>query len=630
MIKSFRRSKRSSNSSPSPKKAISRIGSTSSSRDLDESNDAVLQSPKKVIKALYDYIPQGPGELPFKQGDFFHVINDDQERIGQSEELNGWYEATNPMTNARGMVPVLYFEVFNRSRPIQTPSAPTHIIDTNKSPNSSNHQRNSLQTLYAVTLYEFKAERDDELDIMPGENLIICAHHDFEWFIAKPINRLGGPGLVPASYVKIIDLVNPNNAHTMDEDIIKVINKLKIPTVEQWKDQTARYQASTIPLGSISNNGPAVTSSNTQYFQKDPQSDGDSYRSSLSLTNTKILEVCVDSYLLDHGRYQYHVIARLDNGKIRYLYRYYQHFYDVQVKLLELFPYEAGKIENSKRIIPSIPGPLIHVNENISKMRREKLDYYLQNLVALPPHISRSETVLQLFEVLDNGYDKEIIESPKNRTSKPISQKSNYQQDRLSQYSGILQNSNNRSSSTPNSSDSALNRISSSSSNNNNINSINAAGGLAAPVTTSPANPHPSAPPPPTENKQPKVKVKFYYEDDIFVLLLPTNLRLQDLKSKLAKRLDLPNNEDSPYGGSGEDNTTEDYVMVENGLKSFKNVQLFLKNDYDDFVEENGLENTDSFNDIHKEKLREFEIFNDERFHESLYDKCKIVILAQN
>ena len=69
--------------------------------------------------------------------------------------------------------------------------------------------RNLNQTLYAVTLYEFKAERDDELDIMPNENLIICAHHDYEWFIAKPINRLGGPGLVPVSYVKIIDLFKP-------------------------------------------------------------------------------------------------------------------------------------------------------------------------------------------------------------------------------------------------------------------------------------------------------------------------------------------------------------------------------------------------------------------------------------
>ena len=41
------------------------------------------------------------------------------------------------------------------------------------------------------------------------------------------------------------------------------------------------------------------------------------------------------------------------------------------MKLLELFPYEAGRIENSKRIIPSIPGPLINVNDSISKLRRE-------------------------------------------------------------------------------------------------------------------------------------------------------------------------------------------------------------------------------------------------------------------
>ena len=73
---------------------------------------------------------------------------------------------------------------------------------------------------------------------MPNENLIICAHHDYEWFIAKPINRLGGPGLVPVSYVKIIDLLNPNSHYTSIDtsrrsQVIQVINGFNIPTVEQ-------------------------------------------------------------------------------------------------------------------------------------------------------------------------------------------------------------------------------------------------------------------------------------------------------------------------------------------------------------------------------------------------------------
>lgn len=589
MIKSFRRNKSLSNSSSSPKHSISRVGSSHSANTSFESSD--LQSPKKVIKALYDYQPQGPGELKFRKGDFFHVLSDGE----NLENENGWCEATNPMSNTKGMVPISYFEVFNRSRPIEASSTPALQPQTRT-------QRNSNQTLYAVTLYEFKAERDDELDIVPGENLIICAHHAFEWFIAKPINRLGGPGLVPVLYVKIIDLVNPTQSQEVNDDMVKVINDFKIPTVEEWKNQTAKYQASTIPLGSISNQAAPI-SSHTQFFQKEGHAS-ESNRSSLSLTNTSIVEATVDSYQLDQGRYQYLIIAKLSNGKIRYLYRYYQDFYDLQVKLLELFPYEAGKIENSKRIIPSIPGPLINVNDSISKLRREKLDYYLRNLIALPAHISKSEEVLRLLEVLDNGFDKEVWDSKKERRSlKPISQKSNYQQDRMSQYSNFQNPSNaqNRTSSTPTSSDSVLNRSLSSSS----TNLMNSFASTGTGVETGHGNNATS-----TSNigevKQPKVKVKFYYDEDIFVLLLPTNLRLQDLKSKLCKRLNLndsskPDSQDAAH--------------------------LYLKNDYDDFLSENNASGSELL-ETNKLKLSALEINDDEKFHSVLYDKCKLTILA--
>lgn len=597
MIKSFRRGKRQSSSSDSSKHVISRI-------HLGPRADGsqILQSPKLVIKALYDYRPQGPDELAFRKGDFFHVLNDNDEN-----EQNGWYEAINPMSNVKGMVPISYFEVFNRSRPKPdvdvSPNSSkilSHGINTSplRSPSS---QRNSSQTLYAVVLYEFKAEREDELDIIPGENLIICAHHDYEWFIAKPINRLGGPGLVPVSYVKVVDLVNPNNNINKENDLVKIVEDFKIPSVEQWKDQTARYQALTIPLGSISNQTPPI-SSNTQYFQKD-HNGAASNRSSLSSSNTAIIEASVDLYQLDHGRYQYLIVAKLSSGRVRYLYRYYQDFYDLQVKLLELFPFEAGKIENSKRIIPSIPGPLINVNDSISKLRREKLDYYLRNLISLPSHISRSEEVLTLFDVLDNGFDKEVSDQQaKQRQLKPISQKSNYQQDRLSQYSNMLINQSNGKSSSPTSSDSNLNRLSQSS------------GNLFNSVTEQAPLQHTSSTSSPTKietstNKPSgtKIKVKFYYQDDIFVLLLPSGLRLIDLKTKLFKRLNLneePTSDSSPEA-----------------------IQLYLKNDIDEFQQENKVSEY-NFNETHKLELKHFEIDNDDKFHDVLYDKCKLCILA--
>jgi bud emergence protein 1 len=68
-----------------------------------------IQPPKKVIRALEDYpIKQAVNELTFQKGDFFHVIN-------EIDQGPGWYEANNPMTGARGLVPMSKFEVFNKS-----------------------------------------------------------------------------------------------------------------------------------------------------------------------------------------------------------------------------------------------------------------------------------------------------------------------------------------------------------------------------------------------------------------------------------------------------------------------------------------------------------------------------------
>lgn len=645
MMKSFRKSKRLSGSPLSQKPSISHIGVRDASLP-----DPSLQLPRRVIKALYDYSAQGPGELSFLKGDFFHLFSDPADSL--ADELDGWFEATNPITNSKGMVPVSYFEVFGRSRPAvsdATADLPVSASTTSGSPsrpNSLGRARTSTgpgQLLYAVALFEFKAERSDELDIEPGENLTICAHHQHEWFIAKPINRLGGPGLIPLTYVKIIDSLKPNDPqHNVDllqdlgpDAVRRLIDYLNIPTVENWKDQTAKYQALTIPLGSISNSAhqnPQLPHS--QFFEgvsngplgangplsgANGNNNGHSMlptsfslhnglpRASLLTSNVAILEAGVDSYQLDHGRYQYLVVARLSNGLTRYLFRYYQDFYDLQVKLLDVFPHEAGKIDNTKRTIPVIPGPLINVNDNISKLRREKLDLYLRNLIAMPHHISRSEQVLLLFDVLDNGFDREFVEDDGDnnaksnshqpqRTLKPISQKSNSQQDRMSQYSYARNSQGNNPYEQGGLAGSRHNSFLHSSSNVQNQQL--AAAGTAA---SGPADKLPA-----------KFKVKFYYMDDIFVLLLPANLKLQDLKSRLYKRL-----------GPGEGGAAADW-----SIDGPDGIRLFLKNDYDEFVEENGITSDADYNTHLREVLKEFEVDDDEKFHTVLMDKVRLVILA--
>lgn len=63
--------------------------------------------PKVVIRALVDYRATNPQELNFSKGDFFYVLND-------NDRGDGWYEAHNPITGSRGLVPRSGFEVFTK------------------------------------------------------------------------------------------------------------------------------------------------------------------------------------------------------------------------------------------------------------------------------------------------------------------------------------------------------------------------------------------------------------------------------------------------------------------------------------------------------------------------------------
>lgn len=66
---------------------------------------SAIQPPKKVIRALQSYRPNAAQELSFSKGDFFHVVS----------EVNGWFEAHNPVSGARGLVPKDHFEEFSKN-----------------------------------------------------------------------------------------------------------------------------------------------------------------------------------------------------------------------------------------------------------------------------------------------------------------------------------------------------------------------------------------------------------------------------------------------------------------------------------------------------------------------------------
>jgi hypothetical protein len=107
--------------------------------------------------------------------------------------------------------------------------------------------------VYGVVMYDFNAERSDELEAKAGEAIIVIAQSNPEWFVAKPIGRLGGPGLIPVSFIELRDMgtgkaiENPENA----------IRQAGVPKVEEWKKMATAYKNSSITLGKFEGGGPS-------------------------------------------------------------------------------------------------------------------------------------------------------------------------------------------------------------------------------------------------------------------------------------------------------------------------------------------------------------------------------------
>lgn len=194
--------------------------------------------------------------------------------IGRENDSD-WYEACNPaLPDARGLVPVAFFQALGRterdsaqsdsvrtSGGVKNPDHDSGYADTNApsmpaTPAVSHRSSKSLikngAMVYGIVMYDFHAERADELEAKAGEAIIVIAQSNPEWFVAKPIGRLGGPGLIPVSFVEIRDMStdkpvqNPHDA----------VKRAGVPKVEEWKKMAAEYKNSSITLGKFEAGGP--------------------------------------------------------------------------------------------------------------------------------------------------------------------------------------------------------------------------------------------------------------------------------------------------------------------------------------------------------------------------------------
>ncbi|RUS16603.1 hypothetical protein BC937DRAFT_91011 [Endogone sp. FLAS-F59071] len=438
-----------------------------------------IAPPKKVIKALYDYQSQGPQELSFSQGDFFHVTGRENDKA--------WYEACNPATNSRGLVPVSYFQVLEKAQPTLIDAVPAgqHKSDSGFVDNDAPPPKNKMQPLYGIVLYNFDAQRPDELQAKAGEPIIVIAQSNLEWFVAKPIGRLGGPGLIPVSFVEIKDAITGRTITNVTDLMQKAAPP--IPKVEEWKKMTQGYEESSISLGRLETGPPKrpaepgtmpVTSptgsqsgSHHEEYYYDDQSytqdypDEESYRedpyapgldddesgygqphnrddildsygdrdlertSSDSTTlpnarsgparhfNSPVVSASVDSYNLVDDQYWFIVTVDLADGRQRMLYRLYEDFYEFQISLLNRFPEEAGRT-GEPRILPFMPGPVNVITEMVTKQRQIDLDTYVKELCALPDYIVQSDLVEdQLFGIHDGDVETEGRHHQKNKSS---------------------------------------------------------------------------------------------------------------------------------------------------------------------------------------------------------------------
>ncbi|KAJ2454413.1 bud emergence protein 1 [Coemansia sp. RSA 2336] len=272
-----------------------------------------LQAPKRVIRALRNYVAIESAELTFKKDDFFYVLS-------TPHESDRWYEVSNPLSGERGLVPASHFEIMesrqdrinriNRSASnasasgalppgstgqlglSQSYSAGSAIYGlqasesgTQRQPSGSHplaseatsvmslrarttsiqhaqHQRrpsqpfgsnnNGIVELPATALYSFTAANGNELTLNEDDGLLVVAKSTDDWLIARRVYGGTRAGLVPAAYVELRDPAT--GAVIGDLHTYLARNHVRLRTALEWEQRQRERSASRSTHSSASAN----------------------------------------------------------------------------------------------------------------------------------------------------------------------------------------------------------------------------------------------------------------------------------------------------------------------------------------------------------------------------------------
>lgn len=392
--------------------------------------------------------------LSFSAGDFLHVVS--------RENDSDWYEACNPLRNERGLVPVKYFENVGKTVRDSGDSSKSMTSTTHDSgyaegatpPNITSAPRmsgivpmmpghrptkslgKSPAGIYGIVSYDFHAERPDELDAKEGEAIIVIAQSNPEWFVAKPITRLGGPGLIPVSFIEIRDMVTGQAA----ADPIAAVKEAGIPRVEEWKKMAAEYKNTSIPLGTVSTAGVGSLQQGMERLSvSNGQQNGSLHSRQTSFSTQQQqnmfapVRASVPRYTYADDKFHFIVECKLANNAHWDLSRIYEDFYELQINMINAFPEEAGQT-GKQRILPYMPGPVKYVTDNITEGRRANLDEYLRDMLRLPHHIVNSSLVRHFFAPREGDYEVDPNAVDLETHARPADRQQRYSQ--VSQSSG--------------------------------------------------------------------------------------------------------------------------------------------------------------------------------------------------
>lgn len=286
------------------------------------------------------------------------------------------------------------------------PSLPYGDFATGSSPSSKGNTPRSASyhdSVILITKFDFKAEDKNELTLGVGEALKLLERKGNGWILVKPIGRISDPGLIPASYVRIVRLNKQSSNERLDEEWLSTRDGDELDqATQQGKSSTSVISTSSQGLMSpietkrsllkYSSSTSSILSEDEQHFSFQSAASSNTSRADSpnnSFSGIFPITALVKNASSHNGRFWYKVDITMNNGTKRYLCRYYQDFYKLHCSIVEKLRSspDFDEVNNNPIVssLPSFPDPIprpdLQTLSSILLQRCQLLNVYIFKIV---------------------------------------------------------------------------------------------------------------------------------------------------------------------------------------------------------------------------------------------------------